>query len=81
MRILKETIFLQNRFVFIGLSDTEKTYDFRWIDGSVMTWAWWGTNEPSHSGGLEPYVGTVGNTFNDVSATDKTYGLCEKSGL
>ena len=78
--LTSKTVFLK-RYVFIGMSDPDKTYDFRWTDGSIMKWALWNSGEPNHGGGLEPYGGMFSTrSYNDFRTSENFPGLCEKSG-
>ena len=63
------------------MSDPDKTFDFRWTDGTIMMWAMWTNGQPNHAGGLKPYGSIYSNRFyNDAPINIEYKGLCEKSG-
>ncbi|KAM9449574.1 CD209 antigen-like protein C [Clarias gariepinus] len=75
---------------WIGLTDREKESEWKWVDGTPLTSAYWWTKEPSNSNGDEdcaetgykPVDGRPVNdlisTWNDNSCSGRNSWICEK---
>ncbi|KAL7841323.1 hypothetical protein SRHO_G00250140 [Serrasalmus rhombeus] len=87
----KEQEFISKAFgsseAWIGLTDTVKEGDWKWVDNSTLTTAFWWTGEPNDYGGNEDcavtgYRGAVServSTWADYPCNHPVVGLCEKS--
>nr|XP_034960754.1 C-type lectin domain family 4 member M-like [Zootoca vivipara] len=73
---------LASEHVFwIGLSDTVKEGEWRWVDGSPMSMSFWGPGEPNNAGqgqGEDCATLRFNGKWNDVGCRENEYWICEK---
>ncbi|XP_072525642.1 uncharacterized protein [Salminus brasiliensis] len=86
----EEQEFLNKEFgsseAWIGLSDSEKEGEWKWVDGSALTTKfWWGEEPNDYEGkedcGVTGYKGATpgaAETWADVPCLHSTVGICEK---
>lgn len=54
-----------NLYLFLG-AECESTGSWRWIDGTPLSYTYWGAGQPDGNGGTEKFLGTYKNgTWND----------------
>ncbi|XP_076027201.1 uncharacterized protein LOC143016650 isoform X2 [Genypterus blacodes] len=70
---------LQDRF-WIGLSDLDNEGQWRWVDGTGLTYRIWAPEEPNDEYGGEDCVELLQkfNAWNDASCSAMKHSVCEK---
>ncbi|XP_056441865.1 macrophage mannose receptor 1-like isoform X2 [Gadus chalcogrammus] len=67
---------------WIGLSDREKEGEWKWVDGSGLTFRNWGAGEPNGVDGVEECAElrwrTPPNLWNDALCSTTNFWICEK---
>ncbi|XP_055007522.1 CD209 antigen-like protein D [Boleophthalmus pectinirostris] len=68
---------------WIGLTATQsKPRQWRWVDGSQLNTRFWASGEPNNKHNVEFCVETnfrgIGNTWNDLSCSEKRLCICQK---
>ncbi|XP_066541654.1 C-type lectin domain family 4 member F-like [Hoplias malabaricus] len=67
---------------WIGLTDSESENQWKWVDGSALTTAYWAEGEPNNWNGIEEdcvHMGFKENkTWNDLSCSSKRQWICER---
>uniref|UniRef100_A0A671NVT0 Si:ch73-343l4.8 n=1 Tax=Sinocyclocheilus anshuiensis TaxID=1608454 RepID=A0A671NVT0_9TELE len=68
--------------VWIGLSDTEKEGNMKWVDNSPLKQGFWESNEPNDAGGNEDCIElnpakSVLNNWNDIPCSATRKWICE----
>ncbi|KAG7313947.1 hypothetical protein KOW79_022443 [Hemibagrus wyckioides] len=65
---------------WIGLSDREKEGEWKWVDGTPLTTAFWNGGEPNDKGGEDCVViyASSSSTWNDSHCSKKFPWICEK---
>lgn len=70
---------LSKSSLWLGATDEAKEGEWKWIDGTPVTFAAWVTNNPNNQGGNENYLAMVVNDnvqgWNDFSKEGKTNTL------
>ncbi|XP_036418071.1 CD209 antigen-like [Colossoma macropomum] len=79
----QEFIKKQNKYVWIGLSDTEREGVWKWVDGSPLTTAFWKSGEPNSNGEedcADSFSATsLLQTWNDASCSNQAGWVCEST--
>uniref|UniRef100_A0A668A7N4 C-type lectin domain-containing protein n=1 Tax=Myripristis murdjan TaxID=586833 RepID=A0A668A7N4_9TELE len=69
--------------LWIGLSDLETEGKWKWLDGSSLSYTYWGPGEPNSDGGKNEDCGEIRfhdrrNRWNDESCGSSNFWICEK---
>ncbi|XP_043362799.1 CD209 antigen-like protein C [Dermochelys coriacea] len=81
----QEQMFLSNHITepevyWLGLSDSAKEGEWRWLDGSPLSVRFWGAGEPNNSGQHGEDCGTlrIDGRWNDAICSLSHYWICER---
>ncbi|XP_065432209.1 CD209 antigen-like protein C isoform X2 [Chrysemys picta bellii] len=81
----EEQTFLSNHITqphvyWLGLSDSAKEGEWRWLDGSPLSVRFWGPGEPNNSGADGEHCGTLlfDRNWNDAICSLTHYWICER---
>ncbi|XP_078392786.1 C-type lectin domain family 17, member A-like [Cetorhinus maximus] len=69
------------RDYWIGLTDRESEGNWKWVDGTPVSFTRWEQGEPNNGSGNENCAIIRINGWNDVSCTDRLSFICEKRAL
>ena len=71
----------KNQNILIGASDEVSEGDWRWPNGTKVTYSAWAGGQPDNAGGIEDYVHLYGSgdtkLWNDVNNSQAYYFICE----
>ncbi|XP_041838336.1 CD209 antigen-like protein E [Melanotaenia boesemani] len=73
-----------HKFTWIGLNDSTKKRNWKWVDGTPLTKSYWGPGEPNRFEGknescVEIRFHEIENSWNDIPCEDKNFWICEKN--
>ncbi|XP_041036045.1 C-type lectin domain family 17, member A-like [Carcharodon carcharias] len=66
---------------WIGLTDRESEGNWKWVDGTTMSFTQWDHGEPNNWNNNENCAIIRTSEWNDYSCTDQFHFICEKSAL
>ncbi|XP_075320679.1 C-type lectin domain family 4 member E-like [Odontesthes bonariensis] len=71
------------RLTWIGLTDSGKKGNWKWVDGTPLTKSYWGPSEPNGFEGktedcVEIRFHDIENSWNDIPCEDQNFWICEK---
>ncbi|XP_078392737.1 hepatic lectin-like [Cetorhinus maximus] len=66
---------------WIGLTDRESEGNWKWVDGSPVSFTRWGQGEPNNWNGNENCAIIKTRGWNDYSCSDQFRFICEKRAL
>ncbi|XP_006023403.1 C-type lectin domain family 4 member G-like isoform X2 [Alligator sinensis] len=71
---------LDSRAYWLGLTDTEKEGDWRWLDGTSLSLRFWNTGEPNNVGQQGEDCGSMisQGKWNDAVCSVAHYWICEQ---
>ena len=68
---------VSSRNLWIGLNDIEKEGEYRWHDGSLVTWTSWMANQPNNLHGNQQCVNIEDRVINDIDCNLEINFICE----
>ncbi|XP_041837973.1 CD209 antigen-like protein E isoform X2 [Melanotaenia boesemani] len=73
-----------HKFTWIGLNDTTKKGNWKWVDGTPLTKSYWGTGEPNgfehdNESCVEIRFYYQENSWNDEPCDAQNFWICEKN--
>ncbi|XP_067416507.1 CD209 antigen-like protein C isoform X3 [Emydura macquarii macquarii] len=73
---------IETREYWLGLSDSAKEGEWRWLDGSLLSVKFWAKGEPNDVGDQGEDCGTLrfDGMWNDIPCSMNAYWICEQQG-
>ena len=68
---------VSSRNLWIGLNDIEKEGEYRWHDGSLVTWTSWMASQPNNADGNQHCVNIDNRVINDRKCNVDINFICE----
>ncbi|XP_041838365.1 CD209 antigen-like protein A [Melanotaenia boesemani] len=73
-----------HKLTWIGLNDSTKKRNWKWVDGTPLTKSYWGPGEPNrledrNESCVEIRFHETENSWNDITCEDQNFWICEKN--